>query len=131
MALASQPFATCVLDTGPLLSAIALEFAFERPLSQQQVILPKIPLEPYLKRTANRESFVLLFRSIKTVLTTPHVVAEIQGNRFLHGDLQGEFWLHAIGLFRARGIEERTLRLLDLDSKGLGNGRRKNRSNQC
>jgi hypothetical protein len=109
-----------VLDTGPLLSAITLEFIRTLPSARRESILSKSGLELYLINShVKQENFLLFFQSIDTVLTTSHVIAELHGLRFLKGQAQIDFWCCAITLLKKKVLSEELVRLLELDSNGL------------
>src|SRR5881296_134463 len=106
MELGPEPIRKSVMDTGPLLSAITLEFVRRHPTLRDS-ILTKSRLEPYLKSPVKQESFLELFGSIETILTTSHVVAELHGLRFLDARLQKEFWQCAVELLSRKEFDER------------------------
>jgi|SoiMethySBSTD1v2_1073268.scaffolds.fasta_scaffold1433820_1 hypothetical protein len=112
------PIEKAVLDTGPLVSAITLELVKNRPPAQREAILGRSRLQPYLRETRKHEAFLQFFQSIRVVLTTSHVVAEIHGLRFLDGEVQKNFWECAITLLGEKQFSEEHMRLFELDSLG-------------
>jgi hypothetical protein len=59
---------------------------------------------------------VSLFEGIRTLLTSSHVVGELQGLQHLQDQRRREFWLYAMTWLASKGMQEELVRLLDLNS---------------
>lgn len=114
-----RPIIKAVLDTSTLFNALVLHLVEKSPESHRKVILETSALSLYLAdSTSRQEAFLQLFRSIPTILTTPHVIAEVNG-LLKKGQVKGErhraFWTHGMELLNAKALDERSsLRLLDM-----------------
>lgn len=109
-----RPIAKAVVDTSPLFTALTLELVQRSPQTRRRSILEKSSLPVYLAESASQqEAFRQLFASIRTILTTSHVVAELQG--LLRREHQREFWSYGMDLLKTRGFHEGLLLpLLDM-----------------
>jgi rRNA-processing protein FCF1 len=111
-------FAKAVIDSGPLFSALILNYyeldiKFGRPIN--------IPgLKDPLRDQSAQGLFLELLSSIKEKLTTSHVIGELQGlekSRLkLYGDGRTNFWRASIDLLTQWNVDEKLVRLLDLAS---------------
>jgi rRNA-processing protein FCF1 len=114
-----RPIVKAVLDTGPLFNALVLHLVEKSPESRRKGILEQSAVSSYLvSSTIRQEAFLQLFRSIPTILTTAHVIAEVNG-LIKKGQVKGErhraFWTHGMELLSARALDERlSCRLLDM-----------------
>jgi rRNA-processing protein FCF1 len=108
-----------VIDTSTLLNVLILHLIEKSPESHRQVILETSKLSSYLSNNpSQQQSFIQLFRSIPTVLTTSHVMAEINGllkQSRIKRERYRAFWTHGMQLLHERALDERaSLRLLDM-----------------
>jgi hypothetical protein len=55
-----------------------------------------------------------LFESIPSILTTSHVIGELQGLQTLKGEYQKGFWMCVMQWLSAKGLDEKLVRLFDL-----------------
>ena len=103
-----------VVDTSPLFTALTLELVRRSPRSRRSTILEKSGLPEYLSKSSSRqEAFLQFLASIRIILTTQHVIAELQG--LLRREHQREFWSYGMDLLSTRGFGERLLPpLLDM-----------------
>lgn len=58
---------------------------------------------------------VQLFDGIQTIMTSSHVIAEIQGLQGFTGNLHREFWLFAMTWLTSKRLDERLIHLLELN----------------
>ncbi|MGA9997975.1 MAG: hypothetical protein WBP93_21350 [Pyrinomonadaceae bacterium] len=106
-----------VMDTSPLFSAMTLSYIRSNP-RERNTVLQRNRLEKYFQDYPDKErDFLQLFERIQTVLTTSHVIGEIQGLQKLTGRSQREFWLSSLFILKRKGIEENLLRLLDMNEE--------------
>lgn len=110
----SSSIAKAVVDTSPLFTALTLELVQRSPRTSRRSILEKSSLPIYLAKSSSRqEAFLQFFASIRTILTTSHVIAELQG--LLKREHQRKFWSYGMDLLSTRGFHEGFLRpLLDM-----------------
>lgn len=114
-----RPIVKAVIDTGPLFNALVLQLLEKSPESHRKDILQNSGLHSHLTRSPSRQwAFVQFFRSIPTILTTSHVIAEVNGllkREHIKGNRYRAFWTHGMDLLSARALDERSLpRLLDM-----------------
>lgn len=115
-----SPIRNIVMDTGPLLSALILDYVRNSPRVRRDSILTNSRVASYLSRNETlQQSFLRFFDTIQTVLTTSNVIGEIQGLQTLKGQYQREFWLGGVRLLRKKRLDERLLLLLDMESSPL------------
>src|SRR4029078_7246315 len=91
-----QPIIKAVIDTTALYNALILHLVENSPESHRKGILESSALSSYIVGHPGRqEAFLHLFRSIPIILTTQHVVAEVNG-LLRKGQVKGEryrsFW---------------------------------------
>ena len=97
-----------VMDTGPLVDALILEMARRSPESRRKPILENSKLSPYLAQSINRQdAFKRLFLAIRTILTTPHVIAEVQGH--VKGPFQRASWSFGMEMLNTGAVDERSV----------------------
>ncbi|SRR5882724_10302021 len=113
MSIAVSTFAKAVIDTGPLFTALTLEFLQENPDSRN-IVLHKHKPPDYLGDPTAEASFRSLFRSIKRLLITSHVIGELRSRYKVPGNIHREFWLSAMKTLSHRGLDEELLTLLEL-----------------
>jgi hypothetical protein len=71
---------TAVVDTSPLLSALILEYMRRSSPVRSEKILSGSRIADYLLHDQKRRmNFVRLFEDIPNILTTSHVLGELQG----------------------------------------------------
>lgn len=109
-----------VVDTSPLVSALVLEYVRRKPPSWRSPILSKSRLASYLESNeARQRQFIQYFDAIQSILTTSHVIGEIQGLQSkLDGRYRQEFWLGGISFLRRKKLDERLVGLLQIASTG-------------
>lgn len=114
-----RPIIKAVVDTSTLFNALVLTLVEKSAEPHRKVILEASALSTYLANSASRQkAFLQFFRSIPTILTTPHVIAEVNG-LLKKGQVKGArhraFWTHAMEFMNAKALDERhSLRLLDM-----------------
>lgn len=105
-----------VVDTGPLLSVLVLKYASTLHPGAASAVVAKSRISPYLRTPADQAGMVSLFEGIRTLLTSSHVVGELQGLQHLQDQRRREFWLYAMTWLASKGMQEELVRLLDLNS---------------
>ena len=84
---------TAVVDTSPLLSALILEYRRRSSPVRSEKILSGSRIADYLQHDQKRQmNFVRLFEGIPNIVTTSHVLGELQGLQRLKEDYQRGFW---------------------------------------
>jgi hypothetical protein len=89
--LARRYLRRAVVDTGPLFSALTLEFlrSTSAPDETRKSVFGKNKLPDYLiLDEARQENLLALFDNIQTLLIPPYVIGEIQGLQRLAGHSQ-------------------------------------------
>jgi rRNA-processing protein FCF1 len=81
----------------------------------------KVVPKEVLAIPAYEERYLNLFKSIKSMMTSSHVIGELQGLqnsrlKFDGNDLR-RFWLFGMEFMRARNLEEAFVRLLDMEER--------------
>lgn len=106
-------FDKVVIDSGPLFTVLTLHYAMR---TKQVSLLQKID-EDIRRSESMQRACLELFRSIRSLLTTSHVIGEIQGLQTSRLGLKGEnfqgFWLGSMELLALRNLDERLLRLIE------------------
>ncbi|MFN2452585.1 MAG: PIN domain-containing protein [Pyrinomonadaceae bacterium] len=78
-------------------------------------MLHKHGIPSYLRdNPTNERNFLELFDSLQTILTTSHVIGEIQGHQKLTEQTRKAFWLSSMSLLERINIDERLLSLRDM-----------------
>jgi len=112
-----------VVDTGPLFSVLVLKYSQTLEPRAATAIIERNRIPQYLGSSNQQISMVHLFDGIRIILTSSHVVGELQGLQRLKGASLREFWLFAMSWLSLKGLDERLTRLLDL------NGNTRSRTN--
>lgn len=113
-----------VVDAGPLLSALVLRFTRKTLLERRRALIDRSRISDYLVRSPGRQrAFVELFDSIVEINTTSHVIGELQGLQVLRGDEQRDFWLSSMDWLVKKKLDEKLVRLLDLNSQSSSRDR--------
>ncbi len=109
-----------VVDTGPLITVLTLHFLNETQAdtNRRSTILRRVVTKEVLEIPAYEERYLNLFKSVKSLMTTSHVIGELQGLqssrlKFNGNDLR-RFWLSGLEFMRGRKLEETLVRLLDM-----------------
>lgn len=101
------------MDTGPLFTALTLEFLEHTPAVRNTVLyMHKLPT--YVGDPTAAAAFRSLFRSIKKLLITSHVIGELRSRYKVPANIHREFWLSAMKTLSERGLDERLLALLEM-----------------
>ena len=112
-------FQKAVIDSGPLFSALALNYDLRGIGYGRSPKFTHVLHDP-LKNTTAQRPFLELLRSIREKLTTSHAIAELNGlmtSRLgLYGAVRRDFWRTSIDLLIQWDIDETLIRLLDLAS---------------
>ena len=106
-----------VVDTGPLYSILVLKYSITLSPRAAAAMIPKSRISEYLREAGLQRAMVYLFDGMQTILTSSHVIGELQGLQNLQGDSQRAFWLFAMNWLSSKGLDERLLRLLDLNAE--------------
>src|SRR5579863_330258 len=109
----SIPFDRVVIDSGPLFTILTLNFARRFPsVPKKESLMERI--DSTIRQSASRQQACLdLFGSIRSVLTTSHVIGEIQGLQNLKGDDLKNFWLNSMQILSSKRLDEQLLRLIE------------------
>jgi hypothetical protein len=106
-------FDKVVIDSGPLFTVLTIHFAIR---TNRDSVLQTID-EDIRRSSSMQQACLELFRSIRYVLTTSHVIGEIQGLQTSRLRLKGEdfqrFWLGTMELLALSKLDERLLRLVE------------------
>ena len=111
----SVTFAKAVVDAGPLFTMLTLVFARKH---DREAILGRahIPRDPEIQAAYWR-----LFDDVGTLLTTSHVVGELQGLQNSRLGLKGmdleHFWLSGIDFLIEKNFDERLIGLLAMHAE--------------
>lgn len=109
-----DPRRVVVIDTSPLFNALALMYVRNSPIQRNSL---KRTLPDYLRNDPAKETdFLQLFSSIRTLVTTSHVVGEIQGvlkTSGLHPKAK-ELWDFSMTQLNMKGLIEHTITLLGM-----------------
>ncbi len=122
-AFASRAIPRAVVDAGPLFAALTLHYVRVTRLPEpKRTSVLQSGLQPHLRQSPTRQKACLeLFDRIGILLTTSHVIGEIQGlqnSRLkLYGKDQESFWLYTMDFLLQRKLDERLLRLLDMHTR--------------
>lgn len=105
-----QNFRKAVVDTGPLFDFLTLAYSDSCSPAKRIRVLQSNDFPPVLIISSLRQGNLLnLFQAIRTVLITPHVVAELQGLLKLTGKDFIGFWHHSLQLLSQKNGDERLL----------------------
>lgn len=109
-----------VIDAAPLFNVLCLNFVQGLERQKRQNILD-CGLSEFLKQhPAKRKSYFDFLGAVTSWLTTSHVIGELGGLQRSRLGLKGQdlrsFWLRSMELFRTRSLDERLVRLLDLQN---------------
>ena len=108
--------ARVVVDTGPLLSVLVLRYAHTLEPRAAEALIARSRIASYLHAMDQQASILQLFERVDTILTSSHVIAEIQGLHRLRGDYCRDFWLLTMDWLESKRLDERLIRLLDLST---------------
>lgn len=109
---AFDPRRVYVIDTGPLFNALALMYVRNSPIHRSSL---KHTLPPYLSNDPAKElDFLQLFDSIRILITTSHVVGEIQGILKKSGLPPEGFWEFSMLQLKRKGLTENLITLLSM-----------------
>lgn len=117
-----------VVDTGPLLDVLGLNYSQELVEPKLGNFLPKLNSAglDFVNNQPLRESYLRFFSGIRGLLTTAHVVGELQGLVKSRLEIKDQtedhrfFWTGSIAYLRRRGVEECLIRLLELQEDAVG-----------
>jgi rRNA-processing protein FCF1 len=102
-----------VIDSGPLFTVLTVHYAIR---TKRGSLLRKID-DDIRSSVSMQDACLELFRSIRSILTTSHVIGEIQGLQTSRLKLKGtdlrDFWFPSMELLEFRKLDERLLRLIE------------------
>jgi hypothetical protein len=102
-----------VVDAEPLLNAIVLNYVRNSVNTRRSSILNASRISPYLRNEYTQSAFLRLFDNIRVLLTTSHVIGELQGlSQKLKGDYRQGFWLSGMQWLKTKQLDERLITLL-------------------
>ena len=106
---------TAVVDAGPLFTVLTLDYV-RHYHDDSALTKAGIPLEPEVQN-----SYLRLFEDIQTLLTTSHVVGELQGlqnSRLRLRDARLKlFWRKSMDYLKAKNLDERLICLLGMHER--------------
>jgi rRNA-processing protein FCF1 len=113
-------FDRVVIDSGPLFTILTLNYFIQ---TNRRSLLQTIDED--IRRSVSMQNACLeLFRSIRFILTTSHVIGEIQGLQTSRLGLKGKdfqgFWLGSMELLALNNFDERLLRLIEDGFRQVG-----------
>lgn len=115
-------FTRAVIDSGVLFTTLTLNYIRRThfPEPKRTKILNSLDME--LRANGERQqAYLLMMSSIGVTLITSHVVGELQGLQTSRLGLRDDdlrfFWLHSLEYLLERNLDERLLRLLDMNSR--------------
>jgi len=116
MSLTSNFFKKVVLDTSPLIDALAIDFAVRKPIWETQISRLS-PLTDFLRYDVRRQrQYLELLGSIEEIVITSNVVGEIRSERYSKPeDLHEAYWGNCLDFFRRHQIREELVSLSDLE----------------
>jgi len=106
-------YATVVLDTGPLFSALALEFIKHFP-TRRNLVTQKYKLPSYLGDPTAEAAFGVLISNIKRLMITSHVIGELRNRYRIPSEIHADFWKCAMRFFGEKEVDERLITLLQI-----------------
>jgi hypothetical protein len=106
-------FDRAVMDSGPLFTVLTLNFVRRfSAAKKKEALMRRIDVD--IRNSPRlQEAYLSLFESIRSVLTTSHVIGEIQGLQNLTGEDLKSFWLLSMELLASKGLDENLLRLIE------------------
>lgn len=97
-----------VIDTEPLLSVLVINYVRQSSQQKQNSILGLSRISRYLANDAyKQEALFQLFDNIPVILTTSHVIAEIQGLQTLPDEYKEGFWLYSMDYLSRKNLDEK------------------------
>lgn len=112
-----------VVDTGPLFTMLTVNYVQVTGITDEKrrSILGKVVSGDVLRIPTFEEGYRGLFDSIGRLLTTSHVVGELQGlengRLKLYGDKLGKFWSSALEFLGRKNVEERLVALVAMHAQ--------------
>jgi len=117
MPIARHPYQKVVIDTAPLIDALALELIGREP-KLEPAILRKRSLHPCLAdNPTNQRSFRALLDSIGEIIITSHVIGEIRSERYIPDELRAIYWQSCLNFFDTHNVHEKLVTLRELNNE--------------
>lgn len=116
MDLTQRDFRKVVIDTAPLLDALAIDLAVHRQ-QWAPLISRTSPLTDFLERDPlKRKRFLQLLDNIGEMIITSHVIGEIRRERYVNPpDFHAAYWSHCLEFFSRHNVREELVTLADLN----------------
>jgi hypothetical protein len=106
-----------VVDAGPLISILVLKHAFTLAPDAANAIIRRSVVASYLQTDDSAQrAIVRLFDHVAVIVTTSHVIGELQGLQTLKGDSPKVFWEMSMNWLRSKGLDENLITLVQLHS---------------
>src|SRR5437762_1589773 len=102
-----------VVDTGPLFSILVLNYSRTLHTDAGEAVIERNRIPLYLRSKNQQTSMIDLFDGMQTILTSSHVIAEMQGLQKLKGPHYGEFWLFAMKWLSSKRLDEQLIKLAE------------------
>lgn len=108
---ARQPYQKVVLDTSPLIAALAFEFIACEPRAEYL----KSGLRPYLNDPQNASNFHTLLERVEEFLITPHVIGEIRSETHVYPEHHAAYWRQSMDFLERRNFSEKLITVAELN----------------
>jgi hypothetical protein len=109
-----------VVDAGPLISILVLKYAFTLETAAAESAIRRSAVAEYLQTESAQRAMVRLFDHVRVIVTTSHVIGELQGLQQLTGKSQIVFWQASMNWLKSKGLDQRLLSLMQLHSHPRG-----------
>lgn len=113
-------FPRVVVDAGPLMSILILKYTFALEPDAANAAIATSAVANYLKAQAAQIAMVKLFDYVRVIVTTSHVIGELQGLQTFKGGYQTAFWQTSMNWLLSKGLNENLLSLMELHSDPRG-----------
>lgn len=116
MSIASNPYKKVVIDTSPLIDALAIDLIARKP-ELKTLMSRHSHLTDYLERDPRLQQRLLdLLDTIEEIVITPNVIGEIRSKRYLKPiSLHKAYWENCMEFFRRHNVREVLVPLSDLE----------------
>lgn len=106
-----RPYQKVVLDTSPLIAALAFEFIAQERGAEYL----KRHLNPYLNDPLHVHNFRTLLESVEEFLITSHVIGEIKSETHVDPEHHAAYWQSSMDFLERRHFSERVVTVAELN----------------
>lgn len=106
-----RPYQKVVLDTSPLIAALAFEFIAQEPGAEYL----KRGLNPYLNDPLHVYNFHALLGSVEEFLITSHVIGEIRSETHVNSEHHAAYWQCSMDFLEKRHFSEGVVTVAELN----------------